>query len=197
MKKRGLVISLLVMLAVITSGFTYAFWAGTRDNDAAAVGSISIGSGREYTVEVNPVLADKVLVPVNQVENSNESNAVTSFELQFEVTWNDTAHYAASSTIAVTLDNYEIIKLSGESSGLDESDIRYVDDEDPLTFDGMFTFEVTSTPSITEGDEKIVTVLVTFQGEPEDLAMYNLVKQGVLSFDVTFVVTVPDNPANN
>jgi hypothetical protein len=88
MKKRGLVIGLLIMLAVITSGFTYAFWAnGVLGNNDTAVGTINISEGEDVatTVNVADVTAGKELVPAGYVVDTNTQT--DSAALQFSVAW--------------------------------------------------------------------------------------------------------------
>ena len=99
MKKRGLVISLLVLLAVITSGFTYAFWAaGVNGNNNTALGTVNIGEGEtvETTVAVDDVLAGKDLVPNGYVVDP--LTQVDSAELQFSLAWSTTATSLSGTT---------------------------------------------------------------------------------------------------
>lgn len=102
MKKRGLVIGLLIMLAVITSGFTYAFWAnGVLGNSDTAVGTINISEGQDVatTVNVADVTAGKELVPAGFVVNTETQTA--SADLQFSVAWTTAATDALDGTTSV------------------------------------------------------------------------------------------------
>ncbi|MBU1142692.1 MAG: hypothetical protein KKH92_03495 [Firmicutes bacterium] len=175
MKKRGLVIGLLVMLAVITSGFTYAFWA-SLDNDEVAAGTISIGSGRVTTVTADLGTIDVSLVPVGQVNNSNQDNAASSVELVYTLDYTDSAEFASTAAYSVVLSNYVLGTVS---------ETRILE---------LFTFDVTADLSITKDVPETVSVLVTFLLEPADATEYGLIASGTLSFDVTFTVVPVVNP---
>src|SRR5690606_22663176 len=100
MKKRGLIISVLVMLAVITSGFTYAFWAASvAGGTDTALGTINIGAGQEAetTVDIEDVLVGKKLVPEGfVVDLENETDEVN---LQFSVLWTTEAAVSGSESV--------------------------------------------------------------------------------------------------
>lgn len=89
MKKRGLVISLLVMLAVITSGFTYAFWAaGVNGPDAqVADGTINVGTGE--SVETDVVLTGDNFSGGNLVPDTFAgAGDVEEISIPLTVAWN-------------------------------------------------------------------------------------------------------------
>jgi hypothetical protein len=112
MRQRKLVIGLLIMVALVVSTFTFAFWGATADwDETIASGNVVIGTAREVTVTAEAVLPqpDQVLVPVNRVNDSNENNAVSTITLTFEVDWQDSADYATGSTLAVTFANHTLV----------------------------------------------------------------------------------------
>ena len=178
MKQRKLVIGLLIMVALVVSTFTFAFWNGAIDwDDEVAGNTIVIGSGRTVTVTAALSLApNEVLVPVGKEAVSNEANPVSIVTFNFTVDWTDTADGVSSSTLAVTPSNYDLGTLS------------------PTEILDMFTFTVTSDNAITNGAQKTVTLTVQFTNEPASEAIYNEVANGTLTFDLTFVVTT-QNPA--
>ena len=68
MRQKKLVIGLLVMLAVLVSGFTYAYWYTVADPaDAATTGTITIGTVYliyKYTINI---LNYQIFYPICQV----------------------------------------------------------------------------------------------------------------------------------
>jgi len=172
MKQRKLVIGLLIMVALVVSTFTFAFWNGTIDwNDEVAANTIEIGSGRTVTVDAALTLdPTDVLVPVGKVNQSNEANAVTQVNMEFEVDWADTGDNVTSSTITVTPSAYTLGTLT------------------PAEILSMFTFTVTSDNLITNGATKTIVLNIEFTNEPLDQAMYDQVANGTLTFTVTFAV---------
>lgn len=181
MKKRGLVISLLVLLAVITSGFTYAFWAASvAGDDTTATGSIAIGAGSAVTttVAVDNEVSAGLLVP------SGFENGTTTFDeivLTFQVDWTADQDGAAGTTGTLTVDidelTYRIVDGSDVSTGLSAAQI-----------DAMFDFVVTSGngASMTIGGSQNVVITITFANEPASNDIYQMVANGTLKFDVDF-----------
>lgn len=174
MKKRNLVIGLLVMLAVIVSGFTFAFWASLDLTETEST-SITIGSGRTITTTADLAAFDVSLVPDGQVNNSNQDNAASSVTLTYTLNYTDTAEYANTTTYTVDIIN----KLF---AGLTETRINE-----------LFTFVVTADGSITKGSPETITIVVTFIAKPTE-AEYATVANGTLSFDVVFTTVQTLNP---
>lgn len=104
MKNKKLVISLLVLLSLVVTGFTFAYWAsGVNVTQAPnATGDIEVGVGQdaETTVTITPTLDDGVLVPAGRATGSQ----VEELTFTFEVTWeavDDTA-IGTNGTLLVT-----------------------------------------------------------------------------------------------
>jgi hypothetical protein len=171
MNKRGLVIGLLVMLAVITSGFTYAFWASSvADADQSVPGTVTIGEGGATTVVVAFGSVDAVdLVPATVGANNT---AVLTFNVNWNEDLPDTA--SASGTLAVSIESFTLGTLS-------ETDIET-----------MFSIEVSTGNGAAisvEGGQVVVTITVIFENEPATQLMYAQVANGELEITVNFVVT--------
>jgi hypothetical protein len=185
MKKRGLVISLLLLLAVVTSGFTYAFWAASVAGDSTtAAGSVAIGQGSAVTttVAVDGVNNGGLIVPTGFQNGTTTFNSVV---LQFTVNWTADAAGAAGTTGTLVVDvdelSYDIVDnlVDNNSTGLSAAQI-----------DAMFDITVTSgnNASMTIGGSQVVEITVLFANEPASNAIYQAVAQGVLTFDVSFTL---------
>ncbi len=173
MRQRKLVIGLLVMLALVVSSFTYAYWAsGVTGNTDDATASVTIGAGNAVTTTVS--VADLGLISGTLVPTGYENNPTTvdRVEMTFNVNWNGTGAEGAIGTLAVT----NVFSMTGLSQA---------------QLDAMFSFEIVSgSGSITAGTAQNVTVRVIFANEPASKAIYDLVASGTLNLTVTFTVTV-------
>jgi len=169
MKKRGLIIGLLIMLALVTSGFTYAFWANVALTDETP-GTVTIGQGREATVNVNldsTLPAGSTLVPSGQVGNSVSTNPVTEIVFTFTVNYADDLFVGQNATITLSVDN-----ISNATAA------TYL----------VFTFTGGTSQTITEGTPLTITLTVTLT-EPATQGDYDLIAAAIVTFDVNFVVT--------
>ena len=172
--KKFLMVFLLVL--VLSVGTTAAVWSLIQNSEEETAATL-IGTGRVVTVSVTPELsADEVLVPIGQINNSNEANAVSSIIVLFDVLWQDSAMFSTTSTIDITLSSYTLGSLT-------ETEIT-----------DLFTFEIVSDNSITKDVVKTIVINITFENEPATVAIYNEVASGTLEFNVAFTVVVPENP---
>jgi len=158
MRQKSLVIGLLVVLAFLVSGFTYAFWAsGIAADTANATGTITVGSGDEVAATINVTnQTGGTLVPTGFEDD------VTTFDtivLNFEVDL-DSAGLDASGLVS-TLTASVVSAVNGTPvSVLSLLDIV-------ITYpDGQ---SLTS-----DGDSITVTVTITLP-EPANVTEYNLV----------------------
>ncbi len=188
MKKRGLVISLLVLLAVITSGFTYAFWAaGIATDSETKTGSISIGTGETVTSTVN-VAAAVNSQGANELVPSGFGGAgkVESLTLTFSVDWDSTGLDASglSSTLTVT--------LTGASNGTPANDAAVLALVNAaFNGTGVGNNEYTI---ISDGSAVSVVVTITID-EPADVAQYNLLANKDLTLTFSFTAAAATTPA--
>lgn len=189
MKKRGLVISLLVLLAVITSGFTYAFWAAgvTGANDAAA-GSITIGEGNQVTTTV--AVDDLALVNASLVPKAYTSTPGTHVEgesyvdLTFDIIWNEVNAGATGTTSTVSLSNIVWSVTPGTLTS--------------AQLDAMFDAVIQGSNVVTlNATHNYVVVRVSFEVEPATQAIYEQLATGTLTATLTFLVAdVAVNPVS-
>ena len=176
MRRKGLVIGLLMMLAVVVSGFTYAFWAGAVEQaDSNVPGTVTIGTGGTSTVTLDFVPASTaglVLVPAEYV-NVGEGK-VNSVVLQFDVEWNEDEENTAgaSGVLEVELGDYSLGTLN------------------KAAVDSIFTITVTAgdeVPITMNGAKVTVEVTIVFTNEPT-YAQYEQVAGELLSIPVTVTV---------
>lgn len=98
MRQKKLVITLLVLLAFVVSGFTYAYWASgisitQAGNETANIG-IGTGAAATTTVTVTPTVDDRILVPVGRATGLQ----VEELTYTFVVTWVASDDEAAGAT---------------------------------------------------------------------------------------------------
>ncbi|MDR4968060.1 MAG: hypothetical protein RG740_00430 [Acholeplasmataceae bacterium] len=189
MRQKNLVIGLLVMLALVVSGFTYAFWAsGVTGNSDTAVGSIQIGEGEAVTttVTVGNETFGGDLVPVGFEDEDSDPIKVSSVVLTFNVVWtqDSTGAEGTTGTLSVSVDSYDIVEYDEDleedvTTGLTTAQI-----------DAMFDIDITSGDgaSMTLGGNQNVVITVTFENEPATQAIYEMVAAGRLILNLTFTL---------
>lgn len=186
MKKRGLVISLLVMLAVITSGFTYAFWSSTVREGAVASNNVTIGEAKTATFEVT--LSSETsgsLVPVGQVANSL-SGAVEYVLFSFNVIWQDN-FYASGDLSVLTNPTSVLIGGVGTNSGLVNFEYQVGGTVNAASATAAGVLGGDGSVALTPGTAVPVYVLVTLS-EPGSQAVYEAIFGDEIVFDVDFSV---------
>lgn len=171
MKNRKLVVGLLVMLAVVMSTLTFAYWAtGISGNNDVASNTIQIGEGDAVTTTVavsGSASSALDLVPVGREE---AGVSVSSITYTFDVEWAGTS--SALDTAGATGDLSAAIVLSGA----DASELA------------LFTVSTYAGESVVYGSTTQVTVTVTFTNEPADQAQYDLIANASLNLSVTFTI---------
>jgi len=182
MKSRKLGIALLLMLALVVTSGTFAYWASAINGDAATQSgaSVTIGSGNTVETTVNvggsPTAGGSTgLVPTAYAATAGVEDTAT---FTYAVDWDRDSNEAGTGftgTLAVTFTNFSLGTLS-------EAQIL-----------AMFTITVTSGDgAITEGAAPgNVVINVEFTTEPADSTIYAQTATNTLSFDAVFTVT-PD-----
>jgi hypothetical protein len=164
MRSKKLVIGLLLLLAVVFTTGTFAYWAsGVTGNNGSATGTVAIGSGDAVTTTVSVGNESSVgpLVPSTQTGTNN-------VDLIFDVDWAGSGATGATGTLVVTVDSVEI---------------------NSVDYSHLFTVDVTLEPSIVAGTSLPYTVNVLFSSEPADLTEYNAVATESVVVTLTFTVT--------
>lgn len=176
MKKRSLLIVMLIMLALVTSGFTYAFWAaGIAADSETAVGTINVGTGETVTSTVNVAAAVNSqgaddLVPAGFAA----AGKIVSLTLTFSVDWDSTGVDASGlqSTLTVAL-----TAAANESA----ADVLSL-------FNAAFNGAGDGTYTIVSDGSAVSVVVTITMDEPSSQAEYNLVAGQAI--DLTFSFTV-------
>jgi len=170
MKSKKLVVSLLVMLAVVMSTLTFAYWAsGVTGSDQTATATIAIGEGDAVSTSVvvgNQTNAGE-LVPSGYEDDSATFDNVS---LTFSVNWSGTGAEGTVGSLAVTADSFMV----------GANDVS-----------GLFSMSVTSGDgAITAGSAQSVVINVSFDTEPATEALYDAIANGSLVVTLSFDVTV-------
>jgi hypothetical protein len=186
MKNKKIIVSLLIMLSLLVSGFTYAYWAsGVTGNSDEALGSINIGEGDAVNTTVVVGDADNFgfdLVPVGFDSDPNDESSLT---LSFSVNWSGTGATGANGTLAVNI--LEVRTVDAITAG------THVWAFSGGLYGNMFTVSVTSGDgAIVAGTPNTVIITVTFTNQPASQAIYNQVANGKLEIDIEFDVTAPN-----
>jgi len=86
------VIAFLIMLSLVLSSGTFAYWASyVEGTNAEATGTLQVGSGEKVSTRfdlANELNSGGLLVPVGQAVNSLEG-AVEEIDLSFDVKWTE------------------------------------------------------------------------------------------------------------
>lgn len=185
-KQRKLVVGFLLLLALVVSGFTYAYWAGgilAPADEVVNDNSVKIGEGHnvETSITVSAQEGTKGLVPTVHKGEEEDADKET---LTFAVTWAGIGSNAEDAvdtegTLVIEITNILIDEKNINGDGLDEKEMFVI-------------VVVTEDLVITAGTVKTIDILVTFAVEPKDLATYELVANKEVTFTVTFkVITTP------
>lgn len=175
MKSRKLAIGLLLMLAMVVTTGSFAYWATSFAGDSDVVAAtVTIGTGNAVTTTITVAdLADtSALIPTAYGVAGTDDTAV----LTLPVAWDADLGGAdgETGTLSVVLDSYTL-------GGLSE-----------LQIDAMFSITVTSgTGSITEGTPQDVIITIVFTTEPATKLIYDAVDLGTLAMSFTFSVVTP------
>eukprot|EP01155_Anaeramoeba_flamelloides_P023097 Anaeramoba_flamelloidesa630_267.p2 GENE.a630_267~~a630_267.p2 ORF type:complete len:183 (+),score=20.20 a630_267:882-1430(+) len=176
MKSKKLVVSLLVMLAVVMSTLTFAYWAsGVTGESEIASNTITVGSGDSVTTEVNFTGLSNIstaIVPTSIDENNDSITYV------YTVVWDETSNDSV---------------LTGSTATLSATAALAIPSSNPtnVTSNELDLFDVSvsiGNASLTFGDSTTVTITVIFDTEPADQAQYDLIASAVLDLNVTFTI---------
>lgn len=185
MRQKKLVITLLVLLAFVVSGFTYAYWASSivGDSESDAV-SINIGTGSTVNTTVSfgggTHTGTDALVPVGY----EDTNKVSYKLLTYTVTWNaEDGAAGALSTLAVGISELEVNELEDTYGKVQVS--WQIGGFAPVVFTSNLAN--TGATSIANGASLTVYVLVRLQ-EPENVTQYDFYASQEITFSVDFTI---------
>lgn len=209
-KNRKLLLIALFMLALVSLGVSYAYWASISLEDTIEGNTVTVGTGVTSTVSATSEDATEgSLVPVGQAENSVEEDAVEFIIFTFEVEWTlDAGEAFRTGTLDLSFENVLL-------EGLDEEDYAHLVN---LTYQVGGTANLVTGVLNGDGDDAIeedgavvtvyvkVTLTEPFDDEgptpgfgnddaedeitPEQAqAIANAIFGQTISFDVVFTVT--------
>ena len=120
-KSRKRVIAILLMLSIVLTTGTFAYWASyVEGTSTEATGTLEVGSGDivETKFELtNDLNSGGLLVPIGQAVNSNK-DAVEGITLSFDVKWVEdektTQMLGVDSVGQIEVTDQVVIKLDGE-----------------------------------------------------------------------------------
>lgn len=126
-KSRRKVIAFLLMLSLVLTTGTFAYWATAVEGTAAeATGTLAVGSGDnvETTFDItNELNSGGLLVPAEQLGNSNKG-AVDAIDLSFDVQWledEETTQLLGTNSVGqIVVDHKVIIVIDGEELDQEE-----------------------------------------------------------------------------
>ena len=168
-KQRKLVIGFLLVLAVLVSGITFAYWANGIDVTQAVdeTDTIQIGSGDTVTTTVLVNGGTANTLPLVPVGREVEDESVSSITYTFAVEWAGTEDASATGATAD-------LTVTPTLSGLGVTEL------------GLFTVTAETTQNVVYGSITNITIIVEFTNEPLDVAQYNLVANQELTLTVAF-----------
>ncbi len=181
MRQKSLVIGLLVVLAFLVSGFTYAYWAaGIAADSESQTGTITVGTGETVVSTVNVSAAVNsqgadALVPAGFAA----SGKITSLTLTFTVDWDSTGLDASGLTSTLT--------------------VSLVSATNPSSVDVLSLFNASfnnggSYTIISDGSNVTVIATITMD-EPANQAEYNLVAGLAITLGFSFSVAASTTAA--
>ncbi|MFA7589240.1 MAG: hypothetical protein WCY22_02640 [Acholeplasmataceae bacterium] len=177
-KQRKLVVGFLLLLALVVSGFTYAYWAGTVSvNTPTKDVVINIGSGEEVqlTLSVNnsEIGTDK-LVPalINGKEWTNPEGTTKSVSITFTVTL-DKNVFAPGTQVSIETTYDAVIEDAEDHSDLVKVTITQMVSNLVVDADDVATGTVTVTVTLDEPTTKAIydaiqgkEITITFKFKP-------------------------------
>ncbi|MCR3906319.1 MAG: hypothetical protein NUK62_04770 [Tenericutes bacterium] len=185
MRQKNLVIGLLVMLALVVSGFTYAYWAnGIAADSETAIGTISVGTGETVTSTVNVAAAVNSQGADDLVPSGfGGTGKIESLTLTFSVDWDSTGLDASNlqSTLTVALDS------AVNPTPTDVSSLFGVSYNGTGAGNAEYTI-------VSDGSAVSVVVTVTLN-EPANQAEYDLVAGLNITLTFSFSVAASTTPA--
>ena len=186
-KSRKKIIALLLMLSLVLSGGTFAYWASyVEGTSTEATGTLAVGSGDtvETTFEVsNELNSGGLLVPFNQAINSGKE-AVEAIDLTFDVQWLEneevTQMLGVDSVGQIDIEDEVVIVLDGKE--LDREEYANIYDLVNVIYSKGNARELTL-----DAKAETFAFQITLD-EPANQEEYNLIANAKIS--VTFSYTI-------
>ncbi|MDC0558993.1 hypothetical protein OAO42_01125 [Candidatus Izimaplasma bacterium] len=188
---RKRVIALLIMLAVVVTSGTFAYWASyVEGTSTEAVGTLEVGSGDVVETRFdlsNDYNSGGLLVPVDQAVNSNVG-AVEAIDLSFDVKWVEdeatTQMLGVDSVGQITIEHVLSITLNGEV--LDATTYANIYDLINVIYNSNNATELTL-----DATASTFAFQITMD-EPADQEEYNLIANAEISVTFTYTIDTED-----
>lgn len=176
MKSRKLGIALLLMLALVVTSGTFAYWASSitqASPDSVTGNTVTIGTGNAVTLTLTATAgttAGSGLIPSGYGTDGTDDTAT----FEFSVVWDEDVAGAGYTTADLAVSYANVV-----AGTLADPDVNFSwSDDAPAT--------------ITLGATGVtVTVTVVFDVEPADATEYAKIAGQNFTFDVTFTVSNP------
>lgn len=188
---RKRLIALLIMLSLVTSTGTFAYWASTvTGTETTSNGTLTVGSGESVATTfdiTNELDSGGLLVPVTHAVNSNEG-AVEAINLSYDVQW---------------LEDEEVSQIDGTSS---VADITVVENVvitlgetvlDPIENANIYALinvaynESNASQLTLDAAAQTFAMQITMD-EPADQAEYDMIANAEISITFTFTIDSGD-----
>ena len=184
---RKKVIAFLLMLSLVLTTGTFAYWATAVEGTAAeATGTLAVGSGDnvETTFDItNELNSGGLLVPADQLGNSNKG-AVDAIDLSFDVQWLEdeemTQLLGTNSVGQIVIEHQVVITLDGEA--LDQEEYAYIYDLVNVAYNSDNAKEL-----LLDAAASTFAFQITLD-EPADQAEYNLIANADISVTFSYVI---------
>ncbi len=192
-KNKKRIIAFLVMLSLVLSTGTFAYWASfVEGTSTEAVGTLTVGSGN--TVETifsltNEINSGGLLVPVGQAVNS-KGDTVEYINLTFDIQWledEDTTQLNGTvSSAPINVEYRVVITQNGEILDQDEYGVIY-------ELINVYSSEYNPAELILDEKSKTFTYQVTLN-EPSNKEEYNLISNA--DIEITFSYSIDTSNIN-
>ncbi|MFW6319263.1 MAG: hypothetical protein ACOC1L_03675 [Bacillota bacterium] len=193
-KSRKTIIGALLLLALVVTSFSFAYWSngvnGPADDDT--IGTITVGEGEavETSFDLDDVTATGGdLVPANQLNNS-PSGSVDSVTVSYDVQWKEDGSTSQldGTTSEAPINVTWVVTLE------DENEVE-VTDQDVLDLINVTAQSGNPTELTLDASAQTFAFDITLD-EPADQAEYDLIVRGTITVTITYslgTVTTTDN----
>ncbi len=171
MKSRKLAIGLLLLLSVVVTTGSFAYWASSVTvTNATDTATVTIGEGGIVTTTMNlGTITD---------DGSTDLNPSDSIVFTIPVTWNADAQATGTTGTLVVTELYTA--MTGTGGSLSDNDLE-------IMFETSYAYSPSN--AITIGGVVTVTITVLFENEPLTKAIYDTLVENDLELNLTFAIT--------
>jgi hypothetical protein len=188
---RKRLIALLIMLSLVTSTGTFAYWASTvTGTETTSNGTLTIGSGEsvDTTFEItNELNSGGLLVPVTHAVNSN-AGAVEAINLSYDVQWLEDE---AVSQIDGTTSVADITVVDNVVITLGETVLDATEYANIYALINVAYNDANASKLTLDAAAQTFAVQITMD-EPANQAEYDLIANAKISITFTFTIDSSD-----